>query len=194
MTTTKELTNADIRALGQADHLPAHVQDEFDRLLGLGNAPAAALMFASRQPPGVKGGDRVFCEQARHRMETMNPMNRDGIIEIAKKAGINIQGKFYCGGLGAYDDQAAWVSCADDVLAVARERDLTVTGAVNHEGSELLPPKSVPLAEDIIQDFEQKYAATDPKLRENLKKKPTKTRRELREKIIAKHGYKPPKN
>jgi len=189
----KTLTQADMRALGQIEHLSPDLQDRFDDLLNKGNSPSAALMFTCRQPPGVRGGDRVFNEQAHRRMSTMNKMNLEGILAIAKRAGISTQGKYYCGGLGKYSDPGAWVSCADDVLAVAKERDYTVTGTVNHQGTDDLPPPTpVPLAEDLLQGYEQQYAK-DPKTQEKLKKNPTKARRELREKIIANHGYRTPK-
>lgn len=160
----------------------------FRDCLERGETAQAALMFATRRAPGVRGGDRVFNEQARYRMDTMLPMNRERILEIARKAGISTQGKFYCGGLGRYDDPDAWVSTVDDVKAVAKKKGLIVEGAVRHDPGtpDPLPPPR--LAPDLVQELSTQYVSQDPVLQEKMKKKPKRTAAEVAEMVVEKHG------
>lgn len=153
-----------------------------------GGSHRLCLMEACRTVPGVKNSDRNFNDHARARMNRMSPKNRERIVREAKRAGVNVQGKFYVGGLGRYTDQAAWVSTADDIITVAKQRNLNVTGAVNHQAINFSqPPKRTRLAPTLVREFEQKYLKNDPALREKVKKNP-KERIALRERIIDTHS------
>lgn len=189
--TKRKLTHSDEMALRQTEFLTDSEFDRFAELIDRGSTPTAALMFASRRAPGVRNTDRAFNERARRRMEGMSTGVRENIVQIAQQAGISTQGKFYVGGLGRYNDPKAWVSDASDIIHVARERRMNVSGAVNYNGmpDDIPPPKKVELAADIVDDFERRYVASDPKLREQIRRKPNK-RQELRERIIATHGSK----
>ena len=152
-----------------------------------GLLPFYADLAACRRSPGAAGVDRTFSEAARRRMNGMHPPNLDKIVKLAEGAGISTQGKFYMGGLGKYTDKHAWCSSAEDVLTTAKARNLTVKGAVKHQGvTKPLPDKPF-LARDIQNQEINKILLTDPKAREKARKNQKKTINELREKVIAKH-------
>lgn len=168
-------------------------QERFWKMIEKGETAQAALMFATQRAPGVKGGDRVFNENARRRMAEIPAEQLSKILEIAKGAGINTQGKYYVGGLGRYNDPAAWVSTSDDILAVARKRGYVVSGVVNHDPGETKQLeqqiKNQPiLAPDIVNDLARKRIAEDPKLQEQLRKSPKKTMDKVKDDVIHKHG------
>jgi hypothetical protein len=154
-----------------------------------GETAEFAAMCALRQPPGSKGTDRAFTEGFSRQMGGMSDASRSTILETARKAGIATQGKCFKGGLGRPDDPAAWVSSVDDVKAIARARNLTVAGAVEHQGVVPEKPKRTRLASDIVDRLEANYRAEDPSLNAKVAKSP-KARRELRERIVDKHGSK----
>ena len=180
-------------ALVQADYLPEGQREQFYGLLGNGETAQFALMVASARAPGVRGGDRGFNENARHRMDTMPEYQREAIVRIAQRAGINTQGKYYVGGLGRYTDPAAWCSTTDDVMASAKAKDMIVTGSVNYdpgESRQLEQRRAKPkpkLAEDITREMTDQYINNDPALRAKCIKDPKKVL-EVQEMVIAKHG------
>lgn len=148
-----------------------------------------AAMLALQSPAGTRYTDKAFNEGQRRKMERMHPDNARAIHARARAAGINPDGKYYVGALGKHTDPAAWVSSADDVLAVCKARNLDCDGVIRHKAveKEVAPPPDVPLAPDLVQQFEKKYLAADPGLAEKVKKNP-KARHELREKIVERHG------
>ncbi len=148
-----------------------------------------AAMRACRRACGTKNMDRTFNEGARRRMDGMGK-NGERLVKIAQRAGISTQGKFYVGGLGRYTDPNAWVSTADDVLTVAKERNLTVTGVINHQGHDVPPPKmTTKLAPDIMRRYLKAYYSREPALRERVRRNP-KALRELKERITHTHARK----
>jgi len=159
----------------------------YQSILAAGETREWAAMCALRQAPGSKNTDRAFSEGARRQMNGMSEVNRRKLLEVARKAGINTQGKCYKGGLGRADDPAAWVSTADDVIAVAKAKQLDVSGVVNVNAGREVAPKKVALAPDIVARLEKEYCAADPALKAKVVKSP-KARRELRERIVATHG------
>jgi hypothetical protein len=118
----------------------------------------------------------------------MGSTNRKHIFGEAKKAGISTQGKVYKGGLGRPNDPMAWVGSSGDVLAVCKEKGFSCEGAVDYKAPERRIKKKR-LADDITHGFMQKELASDPSLRERVKKNPKKLV-ELKEKVIEKHGSK----
>jgi len=164
----------------------------FNRLIAEGKTHEAAAMYACQQAPGARNTDRAFCQGAQRQMESMTPINRDAIQRIAKRAGIATQGKFYKGSLGRYDDPAAWVSCAQDVVTATKAKRLDIDGVVKCNGvirDDLPPPPSTPLAPDLVQSLAADYITSDPALAEKCRKSKH-ARMELRERIIETHGRK----
>lgn len=142
-----------------------------------------AEMLALQQPPGVKGGDRAFME-GRYNNQQFDKMPKDhaqNIITLAKRAGINPSGKYYCAGLAdgrGVQDPAAWVDGAGDVKRVAEVRNLTVNGAVEHKGEPQPRPKSVRLSKSLTKEM----------MNVEKKRKPTMKKEELREYVTEKYG------
>lgn len=149
----------------------------------------AALMFLTRRAPGSPVSDREFNKKARERMNATPWKYMRSIVEIAKRAGINTNNKFYCGGLGRYNDPDAWVSTNDDVIAVAKKKNLKVSGAVNHTPGSPRTREFKVLAEDILQDKIRRSCEANPELADKVSKSP-KALAELREQLIEKHAGK----
>lgn len=152
-----------------------------------------AAMQACRRGPQMKNSDRTFNQGQRRKMNGIEDGIMRQLLKYAGQAGIKTQGKFYVGGLarrglGPRDPQA-WVSTTDDILEVARKRNLEVEGVVNHKSSEPPPPKRIPLAADIVQSLCQAELKRDPELAAKVGRSP-KQMAELRERIVAKHSRK----
>lgn len=157
-------------------------------LIAAGSTPVMAHMLASRRGPEARNTDKSFCSGAQRRMSTMNQDMRKEMLKRAHKAGVKTEGKYFVGGLGRYEDQKAWVSGADDVLRVAKERNLNVEGVINHKAQKLdQPPPKKRMAEDVMQARLAKYAQ-DPQVAEKLKKGGKKALGDLKQKIAAVHG------
>lgn len=155
----------------------------YQKMLADGQTPRFAEMCACQCPPGVRGTDRAVM-QGRYNMEWMNditPANRYRILAAAKQAGINVSGKYYQSGLADHRgpaDPAAWIDSAADIKKVAQERNLHVTGIVEHVAHEVPPPESKPLSERFIKRVMPEYK----------KAHPGKKAGELRDMIVAKHA------
>lgn len=116
-----------------------------------------AVMCVTQTPPGVRGTDRAVM-QGRYAQEWLNDMRPDQarkILRDAKAAGISTSGKYYCSGLAdkrGPGDPAAWIDSAADIKRVAVERNLTVHGIVEHQGTPE-PPKRVKLNPRIVKQL-----------------------------------------
>jgi hypothetical protein len=155
--------------------------DLYTRALPHGDRFAA--MVALQAPPGTKGTDRAFM-QGRLNNEQLNDMpSRQAkyVAAEAKRAGIDISGKYYCGGVAdkrGWRDPQAWVGGNDDVLRVAKARRMIVEGSVNYDPGPA-PPQRKLISESIVQDEIKKAKRKDPTAKVG----------ELREKVIEKHAY-----
>ena len=160
----------------------------FEQSLAQGSGIEFAAMCALRQAPGSRNTDRAFCEGQRERMGHMSDVNRVVIEERLRKKGANVSNKFHISGLGPPDDPSAWVTCADDVLAVAKAKNLGVEGAINRTMVDReIKPKNVPLAEPLVKELSQRYLKNDPALAAKCKTS-AKAMAELRERVIGTHG------
>lgn len=160
----------------------------FEQIIAAGETPEWAAMCACRQAPGARNTDRAFCQGQQSRMDGMSKVVREAVKARLRAKGMEVGNKFHVSGLGAVDDPSAWVSSADDVLAVAKAKNLEVSGAVNRKMVEKeAPRKNVPLANDLIGSIGRKYLAEDPALQAKCAKS-MKARQELKERIIATHG------
>jgi hypothetical protein len=140
----------------------------------------------SRQAPGTRWSDRAYMEG-----EVLNNGLGDhpremaeAMVEQAKKAGINITGKVYKGGLAddrGAGDPRAWVGSADEALQVCRDRNLNITGGVEYQGHAVDREPDTPLSDTLVENIINDYTTKDPQ----LKRKP---KQELREMVISKHG------
>lgn len=159
------------------------VQAHYRKVIEMGYGERWAEMVALQAPPGTQGTDRAFMEGRYNNQQLDNMPTRQAkyVSEEARKAGINISGKYYCGGIAdsrGWRDPEAWVSGNDDVLRVAKKRRMMVTGSVNYDPGPA-PPKRKLINESIVNDL----------VRREKKKNPGAKTAELREKVIEKHAY-----
>lgn len=160
----------------------------FDEIVAKGETAQWAAMCAMRSPPGSRYTERAFLQDMNSGVDKMNHIVRDHTYEMARRAGISTQGKVHKPGLGPASDPGAWVSSMDDVLAVAKARNLTISGAVNHKAVERIgQQKKVSLAPDLIKRYRREYLKQDPALAAKVRKN-KKASRELTERIIATHS------
>lgn len=169
--------------------MPEEIQQRYRNLREEGETVVVAHMLATQQAPVMGNSDRAFNEHHRRKMSTMREESRQRIVDAARRAGIDTEGKYYMSGLGRYTDPAAWVSTVDDAIGAARAKNLNmeINGRTVTE-ADLIPPKQGPrLAPDLVQELKQRYMAKDPALAEKVRKSP-KESKELEQTIIEKHG------
>lgn len=142
-----------------------------------------AIMCALQVAPGTKGSDRAFMEGRMNgqQFDEMPKASAQWMLREAKAAGINVSGKYYCGGLAdkrRWQDPEAWVSSNDDILRVAKKRRLSVSGTVNYDPGPADPKRKL-ISESIVHEEVAKALKRNPKAKVG----------ELREKVIDKHAY-----
>jgi hypothetical protein len=72
--------------------------------------------------------------------------------EQADAAGVSTNGKWYCSGLASFPgDPTAWVGDRSDVLRIAREKNFTVEGYVEHKGHQADPGDDVKIADELVE-------------------------------------------
>lgn len=129
--------------------------------------------------------------QGRYNQEWLSSLPKDQaetLVREAREAGINISGKYYMSGLAdkrGHRDPAAWIDSAADIKKVARERNLTVQGIVEHQGIPQPPPKPKRLSGRLTREMMARERAMNPgsKMSDG----------ELKEMVKDKYGYKRPK-
>jgi hypothetical protein len=140
-------------------------------------------MVALQCPPGTKGTDRAYMEGRMNNQQLNDMPERQAkyVAAEARKAGINISGKYYCGGVAdgrGWRDPEAWVSSNDDVLRVAKKRRMSVSGSVNYDPGPA-PPQRKLISESIVRD----------EVRREKRRNPSAKTEEIRERVIEKHAY-----
>lgn len=173
---------------------PEWQQCFYELMVESGNSPVLAHMLACRQAPVMGQSDRSFCESLHRSMASMSQNIRSGIIENARRAGINTDGKFYVGGLGTASDPSAWCSTIEDARrTLAMKPWLNATGVVTKEAAmkaeNMPPPPRKRLADDLAAEMISKEMAHDPKLREKVRRGQVR-HGELVEMVEDKYGYK----
>lgn len=159
----------------------------FREILSNGETHEFAAMCALRQAPGTRFTSRAYEQGMRETLGCGSDVTRKAMVALARKAGIKTQGKFY-NGTGGYTEASSWSSDMDDTLTAAKQKNLTLTGAIQHQGRKPeAAPKRTALAPDIVNRFMVEECQRDPALAEKVQKNP-KAKRELREKIVEKHG------
>ena len=167
----------------EIDRASHAVQKHYRKMIEDGQDPRFAEMCALQSPPGTSGTDRAYME-GRMNNQQLNDMpikQAKYVAAEARKAGISISGKHYCGGIAdhrGWRDPAAWVSSNDDILQVAHKRRLTVSGTVNYDPGPA-PPKRKLISETIVNEEVAKAKRLNPGAKVG----------ELREQVIEKHAY-----
>ena len=158
--------------------------DTYQRSVAAGSSERFAVMVALQTPPGTSGSDRAFMQgrMNNQQLDEMPAHSARWMVKEARKAGINISGKYYCGGIAdhrGWKDPEAWVSSNDDVLNVAKKRRMSVSGSVNYDPGPAPPQRKI-LSERIIKEEVAKAKRHNPRAKSG----------ELREQIIERHAYK----
>jgi hypothetical protein len=169
--------------------IPRHIRDAgYDAVetykKALPHGERWAEMCALQIAPGTKGLDRTFMSgrMNNQQLDEMPPETAKWMVKEAREAGINISGKYYCGGVAdkrRWRDPEAWVSSSDDILRVARKRRLAVSGTVNYDPGPAAPKRKL-INEKIVAE----------EVKKELRKNPRAKAGEVRERIIDKHAYK----
>lgn len=167
---------ASILAAGRA------AEEMYARLRSEGLSHKWCEMVVLQQPPGLRGTDRSFMEGRynNQQLDAMPPDHARNVVTLAKRAGINPSGKYYSSGLAdkrGPADPAAWVDSTSDVKRVAMERNLTVSGQVQHKGQEM-PPVRKPLNERLTREMMGVERTNHPTMKNG----------DLREMVVAKYG------
>lgn len=162
----------------------------YKKLRKRGESASMAAMIATRKTPQLKNTDTQFCRLERERMQSMPDKQRDDIVAIARRAGINTTGKTYNGQLGTYSDPAAWVSDTHDVRQVAIKKGLDVQGMVNVKAAVPLNPDKKPaIAPDICNRMINERASRDKSFAKKIASS-KKSRQAAVDEIVAKHAPK----
>ena len=156
---------------------PESVQKFYREVVAKGESPRFAAMVAMRSAPLTRYTDKTFGKKRLDVMHKMKPKMRDAYLDMAKKAGISTQGKYYVGGLGRPTDPMAWVSTVDDAKQVCKIKNLSAEGLVHNQGTQVDPPKKSRMAPDVQRDLVRRKLAQDPCLAEACAKDPPKLRR-----------------
>ena len=133
--------------------------------------------------------DRTYCEHARYSMNHMGDYIQKNIVDIAQKAGINTNGKYYEGAIGRYNDPLAWVSGVDDAKAAIKKKNYTCEGLVRNKAvSAPHKEKEIVLGEDIVRSSMQEHISAIRQEKGTNWKPSRKKLGELREMVIERHG------
>lgn len=170
--------------------IPQSVQDAgyfametYAKAIKAGSSERFAEMVALGAPPALKGTDRGFMQgrMNNQQLDEMPAQSAKWMAKEAKEAGINISGKYYCGGIAdkrAWKDPEAWVSSRDDIMHVAQKRRLAVSGSVNYDPGVDAPKRKL---------INEKIVARE--VAKEMRKNPGAKAGEVRERIIEKHAY-----
>jgi hypothetical protein len=143
------------------------IQARYLELRLAGQSHNMAEMLACRTFPGFNGTDKAFNRgRCNGQQFERCPALGNYFKAIADRAGVSVNGRHYCYGLGRFPgDPRAWVQDTSDVLRVARERHLNVDGIVNYQADPVEPAPDVPLAPDIWHRETQALLAANPGMR-----------------------------
>lgn len=85
---------------------------------------------------------------------------------IAEKAGVSTTGKYYVHGLGRFPgDPLAWCRGRGDALERAKDRNVGLSGLVEHKAHEVEPEADIPLAEDLWEGAAQEILQVNPDMK-----------------------------
>lgn len=144
------------------------VREHYIRMINDGQTERWSVMCALQQAPGTQGTDRAFMQGRLdgNWLDGLPPRMAKKMAREAKASGININGKYYLGGLAdkrGHMDPGAWVDSVSDIKRVAKERNLNVSGIVSIEGHEV-ERKPVALNPKIVSKLAKQAMADNPKL------------------------------
>lgn len=144
-------------------HLPTlHARMRYREMRLAGESHSMAEMLATRTFPGIKT-DAIFNERKFSSDSGLVGAEQTWLRAQAESAGVSTNGKWYCRGLASFPgDPTAWVGDRGDVLRIAREKNMTVHGYVEHKGHEVDPGGDIDIAEDLLSNEVQDIMDSNP--------------------------------
>lgn len=144
------------------------VKAHFLKMIAEGQTSKWSEMCALQMPPGVKGTDRAVMQDRLNGqwLDKMPKKHAKRILDDAKHSGISTSGRYYMSGLAdkrGPGDPQAWIESSADILKVAKERNLHVSGIVDYEARETPPPTSKPLSKRLLKELSAKEKIYHPK-------------------------------
>lgn len=117
-----------------------------------GESHNIADMLAHRTFAGVKS-DAVFNEGKFSGVADRCQPEELWLRSQAEAAGVSTTGKWYCRGLASFPgDPTAWIDSRGDVLRIAKEKNMKVSGYVEQGNIDVDPGSDVEIADDIIEN------------------------------------------
>lgn len=140
-------------------------QFDYESMRERGESHNIAKMCALQQAPRLVTDNTWNTGRVNNNQFANCPGLGNYFKSIAEAQGVSTTGKYYVHGLGRYPgDPKAWCRSRHDAVAIAKERNLNLTGMVTHKAHEVEPAPDVPLAEDLWEGYAQQAMAQDPGL------------------------------
>lgn len=142
------------------------IQGRYEDMRLAGESHNMADMLAHRTGPGIRS-DSIFNEAKFSSDSGLIGVQQKWLRQQAESAGVSTNGKWYCSGLASFPgDPTAWVGDRGDVLRIAREKNMTVHGYVEHQAVKDLSDSAnladAPIAQDVIDDGVEDYLEAHP--------------------------------
>jgi hypothetical protein len=150
-------------ALGTGLHGEAFIR--YVEMRRSGESHNIAEVLAARRFCAVKS-DKIFNEGRFSSDAGKNGLEQQWLRQQAEAAGVSTNGLHYMRGLADYPgDPRAWIGGRSDVLRVAREKNMTVHGYVEHKAHDVDLPedKGYRVADDIIDAETDEIVSWNPK-------------------------------
>lgn len=127
------------------------IQARYEAMRAAGESHNISDMLAHNAFCGVKS-DAIFNEGRFSGDSGKIGQEQLWLKKQAEDAGVSTTGKFYLKGLANFPgDPTAWVDSRSDVLRVAREKNMTVHGYVEHKGYETDGGEDKVIADELIE-------------------------------------------
>lgn len=165
------------------------VQARYERMRDEGQSHAMADLLAHQQFPGTKTEESFWRGRRTSDQFGESPIGKamsEQYRAMAKAAGVNPHGKVYQAGLASFPgDPSAWVSDTSDVLRLAKEKNLNVSGAVNYKAADIEMPSHLDqeyqVADDIVEESWQAKCEAEPDLKFAKPEKQAEVKHQLKE-------------
>lgn len=145
------------------------IQNRYVELRMNGQSHNMAEVLATRSFPGTRTDREFQLGRCNGNQFEDTPARGNWYRQAAESRGVSTTGKFYHDGLAQYPgDPLAWVSDRSDVLRVARERGLRLSGMVDYEPPDFrghAPSPDLPIDPGIVAAEVDDIMDSDPGLR-----------------------------
>ncbi len=139
------------------------VQARYLRMRLDGQSHNMAEVLAVRKFPSFKTDSTFNAGRENGSQFESCPQRGDWYKARATEAGVSTTGRFYSAALARFPgDPRAWISDRSDVLRVAKENGMTVSGDVNYTPPELPPEADLDIAADILERGVADFMAANP--------------------------------